>query len=228
MDFFERNVYNADHEQFRAAFRSWLDKEVVPHHEHWEKDGIAPREIWLEVGFGAGEHLVWQAEQHPDVGLIGCEPYINGVAKCLAHVERVFGEMQSSDRGIVRGDDAASIYQTYGLPPELFEQMAAEKNYTFDWSGFRDAMGRHGDASGSDQFVIFKTGPIEALKRALHQTTFLGYETTEAEVEITDQDGKFYVLESSLDVSDKNADVLVGEEEGRVQQTVEMTHQLPR
>ena len=46
------------------------------------------REIWFEVGFGAGEHLVWQAEQNPDVGLIGCEPYINGVAKCLAHVER--------------------------------------------------------------------------------------------------------------------------------------------
>src|SRR4030095_12994375 len=36
----------------------------------------------------AGEHLVWQAEQHPDVGLIGCEPYLNGVAKCLAHIER--------------------------------------------------------------------------------------------------------------------------------------------
>ena len=29
--------------------------------------------VWLEIGFGAGEHLVWQAEQHPDVGLIGCE-----------------------------------------------------------------------------------------------------------------------------------------------------------
>ena len=44
--------------------------------------------VWLEVGFGAGEHLVWQAKEHPEVGLIGCEPYINGVAKCLAHVER--------------------------------------------------------------------------------------------------------------------------------------------
>ena len=46
------------------------------------------REVWLEVGFGAGEHLVWQAEQYPEIGLIGCEPYINGVAKCLAHIER--------------------------------------------------------------------------------------------------------------------------------------------
>src|SRR5262245_9409395 len=31
------------------------------------------RELWLEVGFGAGEHLVWQAEHHPDIGLIGAE-----------------------------------------------------------------------------------------------------------------------------------------------------------
>ena len=49
---------------------------------------MPPDGVWLEIGFGAGEHLVWQAEQHPDVGLIGCEPYLNGVAKCLAHIER--------------------------------------------------------------------------------------------------------------------------------------------
>src|SRR5216683_2252581 len=49
---------------------------------------LPPDGIWLEIGFGAGEHLVWQAEQHPGVGLIGCEPYLNGVAKCLAHIER--------------------------------------------------------------------------------------------------------------------------------------------
>ena len=49
---------------------------------------LPPDGVWLEVGFGAGEHLVWQAERHPNVGLIGCEPYINGVAKCLAHIER--------------------------------------------------------------------------------------------------------------------------------------------
>ena len=49
---------------------------------------LGDRELWLEIGFGAGEHLVWQAEQHPDVMLLGCEPFINGVAKCLAHIER--------------------------------------------------------------------------------------------------------------------------------------------
>jgi tRNA (guanine-N7-)-methyltransferase len=49
---------------------------------------LPPDGVWLEIGFGAGEHLIWQAEQNPGVGLIGCEPYLNGVAKCLAHIER--------------------------------------------------------------------------------------------------------------------------------------------
>lgn len=46
----------------------------------------ACQEIWLEIGFGGGEHLVWQAEHHPDIGCIGCEPFLNGVAKALAQI----------------------------------------------------------------------------------------------------------------------------------------------
>ena len=46
----------------------------------------APRETWLEIGFGAGEHLVAQAQAHPDIGFIGCEPYINGVASLLHRI----------------------------------------------------------------------------------------------------------------------------------------------
>lgn len=45
------------------------------------------REVWLEVGFGAGEHLVWQAAQHPHAGLIGAEPYQMGMAKLLTKLE---------------------------------------------------------------------------------------------------------------------------------------------
>jgi tRNA (guanine-N7-)-methyltransferase len=40
--------------------------------------------VWLEIGFGAGEHLFWQAESHPETGIIGVEPYIAGMAKLLA------------------------------------------------------------------------------------------------------------------------------------------------
>jgi tRNA (guanine-N7-)-methyltransferase len=44
----------------------------------------AERPLWLEIGFGAGEHLAWQALRHPEVGLIGCEPFLTGVARLLA------------------------------------------------------------------------------------------------------------------------------------------------
>jgi len=44
-------------------------------------------QVWLEVGFGAGEHLLWQAQHHPDVGLIGAEPYISGIAKLLSKID---------------------------------------------------------------------------------------------------------------------------------------------
>jgi tRNA (guanine-N7-)-methyltransferase len=43
--------------------------------------------VWLEIGFGLGEHLLWQAEHNEDVGVIGCEPFINGVASLLGALE---------------------------------------------------------------------------------------------------------------------------------------------
>lgn len=47
------------------------------------------RHVWLEVGFGAGEHLAALARDHPDIGLIGAEPYINGVAALMGKVGEV-------------------------------------------------------------------------------------------------------------------------------------------
>ncbi|MEL6582441.1 MAG: tRNA (guanosine(46)-N7)-methyltransferase TrmB [Pseudomonadota bacterium] len=46
------------------------------------------RPVWLEIGFGAGEHMCAQAAQNPNVGIIGCEPYINGVAALLSKIDR--------------------------------------------------------------------------------------------------------------------------------------------
>ena len=48
---------------------------------------VPVRDIWLEVGFGAGEHLAHQARTNPDVGVIGCEPFVQGVAGLLRHLE---------------------------------------------------------------------------------------------------------------------------------------------
>ena len=48
--------------------------------------GAGIDEIWLEIGFGAGEHLAWQAARRPDIGFSGCEPCMNGVAALLSRI----------------------------------------------------------------------------------------------------------------------------------------------
>ena len=50
--------------------------------------GGAVDDVWLEVGFGSGEHLLAQTRANPRVGLIGCEPFINGMAALLVEIDR--------------------------------------------------------------------------------------------------------------------------------------------
>lgn len=44
-------------------------------------------EVWLEIGFGGGEHLAWHASRNPGFGFIGAEPFLNGVARLLVHID---------------------------------------------------------------------------------------------------------------------------------------------
>jgi tRNA (guanine-N7-)-methyltransferase len=44
------------------------------------------RPLQFEIGFGGGEHLAWQAQHAPTHGLIGCEPFVNGVVSALLHI----------------------------------------------------------------------------------------------------------------------------------------------
>jgi tRNA (guanine-N7-)-methyltransferase len=80
------------------------------------------KEVWLEVGFGAGEHLVWQAREHPDVGLIGAEPYEMGMAKMLTKLEesplnnvRLF---EGDGRDIIEALPDASLGRFFLLFPD--------------------------------------------------------------------------------------------------------------
>ncbi|MBL8566957.1 MAG: tRNA (guanosine(46)-N7)-methyltransferase TrmB [Hyphomicrobiaceae bacterium] len=57
--------------------------------------GEPVRETWLEIGFGGGEHLVWQARANSDVGLIGAEPFEDGVVKVLSEID---ADRQTGDR----------------------------------------------------------------------------------------------------------------------------------
>lgn len=56
--------------------------------------------VWLEIGCGSGEHLAAQAQAHPDVGLIGCEPFLNGMAALVSKVH----EQQLGNVRVHRGD----------------------------------------------------------------------------------------------------------------------------
>ncbi len=98
----------------------------------------------------------------------------------LERIERIFQQMKKQRRSIVSGAEAADMFQTHGFPPELFETLAAERNLAFDWKGFHEEMEKHGIESGGGQKVeLFRHDPLEALKKAMHGSTFVGYETTE-------------------------------------------------
>ena len=80
------------------------------------------RPVWLEIGFGSGEHLVHQAANNPSVGIIGAEPYINGVAMLLGKIRA----LETDNIRVHAGDardlldvlPAASIAKTFLLYPD--------------------------------------------------------------------------------------------------------------
>lgn len=102
----------------------------------------------------------------------------------LERIERVFDSMRDENAVRVDGAEAANLYQTHGVPPELFQALAAERKLTFDWDGYRDAMKKHEDISGGGRGELFQTGPIENLKEALRRTEFVGYEQTKCDATI--------------------------------------------
>ena len=88
-------------------------------------------DVWLEVGFGAGEHLHWQAVNHPRVGLIGAEPFVNGVAKLLSKIE---GEpaknirlYMDDARDIISALPDASIGRVFVLFPDPWPKLRHHK-----------------------------------------------------------------------------------------------------
>jgi alanyl-tRNA synthetase len=113
------------------------------------------------------------------------ENFFGTIDDGLSRIERVFAQMKRDNNIAVDGSVAAELYQTYGVPPELFESLAAEHNLAFDWQQYDEAMKEHGEASGKVQHTVMGArGPIDSLKQALHATEFLGYEASEAEATV--------------------------------------------
>jgi tRNA (guanine-N7-)-methyltransferase len=95
-----RNFYGRRHgKTLRDSHRSFLETDLGPLSPgavSWEENPerrpldlpalFGGREVWVEVGFGGGEHMVHQAQRNPQVGLIGAEPFMNAVAMLLGRI----------------------------------------------------------------------------------------------------------------------------------------------
>jgi tRNA (guanine-N7-)-methyltransferase len=66
-----------DDSLWNSELRIGAVQQIFPHN---------PSEVWLEIGFGGGEHMLEQLAQNPTISMIGCEPFMNGVANLLKHL----------------------------------------------------------------------------------------------------------------------------------------------
>ena len=64
----ERNLFTPEHDMWRESVRRFIEKEIVPYHDQWEKDGIVPRDLWLKAG-EAGMLCCTVPEEYGGLGL---------------------------------------------------------------------------------------------------------------------------------------------------------------
>ena len=100
------------------------------------------RETWLEIGFGAGEHLAWQADRHPDVGFLGAEMFLNGVARLLRRVEQGCQQnlriLVGDGRSLLRSLPEGSLGRVFILFPDPWPKTRHNRRRliqteTLDW-----------------------------------------------------------------------------------------------
>ena len=123
----------------------------------WCALAAAPREVWLEIGFGAGEHLIEQAKTNPDVAVVGCEPFLNGVAAALAGLQR---EHLSNVR--IRRGDAQAVIEA--APDAFFSRVFVL--YPDPWPKRRHHKRR-----------VFAAKTVEALARVMRRGAELRFAT---------------------------------------------------
>ncbi|HEV3416763.1 MAG TPA: alanine--tRNA ligase [Pirellulales bacterium] len=148
----------------------------------------------------------------------------------LDRIKRLFDSTRQSGRAMISGREAAELYTTHGFPPELLETLAAEHNFTFDWTGFQSEMDEHGKKSRTGpRKVLFKTGPLDPLKKAMSGTQFLGYEKVEAEGKVVGILAQDHLLETiDEDVHERPIKIVLdrtpfyGESGGQVGDTGEL------
>jgi len=94
--------------------RGWIPAFAGMTDFHGCESGRDVNSLWLEVGFGGGEHLAAVAEQKPDALFMGCEPFVNGVASLLGHIDD-----KKLSNVLIYPDDARDLID--GLPDSCLD-----------------------------------------------------------------------------------------------------------
>lgn len=96
-----RNFYGRVHgKTLRQSQKTYLDEDLDrlslpgvtleenPARAALDLERFHGKPLWLEIGFGGGEHLVHMAATYPQVEIIGCEPFVNGIAMLLGKIRQ--------------------------------------------------------------------------------------------------------------------------------------------
>jgi tRNA (guanine-N7-)-methyltransferase len=90
-----------------------------------------PVDIWVEIGFGGGEHLAAQAAAHRDIGLLGCEVFENGIVKLLTEMQRLaltnIRILADDARLLLAALPAESVGRAFILFPDPWPKMRHNK-----------------------------------------------------------------------------------------------------
>jgi tRNA (guanine-N7-)-methyltransferase len=132
-----RNFYGRVHgKTLRQSQKTYLDEDLdrlslpgVTLEDNPERSALDlarfhGKPLWLEIGFGGGEHLVHMAAAYPQVEIIGCEPFVNGIAMLLGKIRQAGVQNLSLHPGDVR--DLFDV-----LPPACLAK--AFLNYPDPW-----------------------------------------------------------------------------------------------
>ena len=134
------------------------------------------REIWLEIGFGGGEHFVGQAGLHPDIGFIGCEPFVEGMAKALTGIKandlRNVRLVMDDARPVLSALQDESISRVFILFPDPWPKKRQQKRRLIQ-PEFLDELHRICRPGARIRFATdVKSYADEALARFLRQGGF--------------------------------------------------------
>jgi len=131
-----------------------------------------PARLWLEIGFGAGEHTAWQAERNPETGILASEIFVNGVASLLRHVaERGLGNIRihpEDARPLIAALPEACLDRIFLLHPDPWPK-ARHAERRFVSADNLDALARvladGGDFRIASDHAVYKVWALEQMAK---------------------------------------------------------------